>query len=175
MAVSSPMPTDDRGIPRITRAVLWTVAVLAIVQFLQWTVVQPADVQAALGFRRGDIDVGRWWTTLTSPLAHRDVTLLFLNAYALVLFGSRLESEWGTGRFTAFLAAAAVGGWMLHLVSGGTGAAARRVVARVRRARGLCGALGERDASLRGRVRGAGPLGDVLRGGADPARRIARG
>jgi membrane associated rhomboid family serine protease len=121
MTVTSPMPTDSRGIPRISRAVLWTVAVLAIVQFLQWTVVQPADVQAALGFRRGDIDVGRWWTTLTFPLAHRDVTLLFLNAYALVLFGSRLESEWGTGRFTAFLAAAAVGGWMLHLISGGTG------------------------------------------------------
>ena len=121
MSSTSPRPTDGQGIPRISRAILWTVAALAIVQFLQWTVVQPDDVQAALGFRRGDIDVGRWWTTLTFPLAHRDVTLLLLNIYALVLFGSRLEEEWGTGRFSAFLATAAVGGWMLHLISGSTG------------------------------------------------------
>ena len=107
--------------PRITRAVLWTVSALAIVQFLQWTVVLPADVQALLGFRRGDVDVGRWWTTLTFPLAHRDVTLLLLNVYALVLFGPRLEEEWGTGRFSALLAASAVGGWILHLISGNTG------------------------------------------------------
>ena len=107
--------------PRITRAVLWTVSALAIVQFLQWTVVQPADVQAVLGFRRGDVDMGRWWTTLTFPLAHRDVTLLLLNVYTLLLFGPRLEEEWGTGRFSALLAASAVGGWMLHLTSGNTG------------------------------------------------------
>ena len=116
-----PTPTDGRRIPRISRAVLWTVAALGIVQFLQWTVVLPADVQAVLGFRRGDVDLGRWWTTLTFPLAHRDVTLLLLNVYALVLFGPRLEDEWGTGRFSALLATAAVGGWMLHLVSGNTG------------------------------------------------------
>lgn len=121
MPTASPLPTDSRGIPRIPRAVLWTVAVLATVQFLQWTVVLPADVQGALGFRRGDIDLGRWWTTITFPLAHRDVTLLVLNAYALVVFGSRLEREWGKGRFMAFLAASAVGGWMLHLISGGAG------------------------------------------------------
>ncbi len=121
MPTVSPLPTDSRGIPRIPRAVLWTVAVLATVQFLQWTVVLPADVQGALGFRRGDIDLGRWWTTITFPLAHRDVTLLVLNAYALVVFGSRLEREWGKGRFIAFLAASAVGGWMLHLISGSAG------------------------------------------------------
>lgn len=115
------MPTENQRIPRISRAVLWTVAALGIVQFLQWTVVQPADVQSVLGFRRGDVDLGRWWTTLTFPLVHPDVTLLLLNVYALVLFGPRLEAEWGTGRFGALLAVAAVGGWMLHLISGNTG------------------------------------------------------
>lgn len=115
------MPTENQRIPRISRAVLWTVAALGIVQFLQWTVVQPADVQSVLGFRRGDVDLGRWWTTLTFPLVHPDVTLLLLNVYALVLFGPRLEAEWGTGRFSALLAVAAVGGWMLHLISGNTG------------------------------------------------------
>lgn len=115
------MPTENQRIPRISRAVLWTVAALGIVQFLQWTVVQPADVQSVLGFRRGDVDLGRWWTTLTFPLVHPDVTLLLLNVYALVLFGPRLEAEWGTGRFSALLAVAAVGGWMMHLISGNTG------------------------------------------------------
>lgn len=121
MSSVSQMPTENQRIPRISRAVLWTVAALGIVQFLQWTVVQPTDVQAALGFRRGDVDLGRWWTTLTFPLVHPDVTLLLLNVYALVLFGPRLEAEWGTGRFSALLAVGAVGGWMLHLVSGNTG------------------------------------------------------
>ena len=121
MSSVSQMPTENQRIPRISRAVLWTVAALGIVQFLQWTVVQPADVQSVLGFRRGDVDLGRWWTTLTFPLVHPDVTLLLLNVYALVLFGPRLEAEWGTGRFSALLAVAAVGGWMLHLISGNTG------------------------------------------------------
>jgi membrane associated rhomboid family serine protease len=105
----------------MSRAVLWTVAALGIVQFLQWTIVQPADVQALLGFRRGDVDLGRWWTTLTFPLAHRDLTLLLLNVYALVLFGPRLEHEWGTARFSALLAVAAVGAWMSHLITGNSG------------------------------------------------------
>ena len=121
MSSVSQMPTENQRIPRISRAVLWTVAALGIAQFLQWTVVQPADVQSVLGFRRGDVDLGRWWTTLTFPLVHPDVTLLLLNVYALVLFGPRLEAEWGTGRFSALLAVAAVGGWMLHLISGNTG------------------------------------------------------
>lgn len=121
MSPPSPSPVESQRIPRISRAVLWTVAALGIVQFLQWTVVQPADVQSVLGFRRGDVDLGRWWTTLTFPLVHPDVTLLLLNVYALVLFGPRLEAEWGTGRFSALLAVAAVGGWMLHLISGNSG------------------------------------------------------
>ncbi len=121
MSSVSQMPTENQRIPRISRTVLWTVAALGIVQFLQWTVVQPADVQSVLGFRRGDVDLGRWWTTLTFPLVHPDVTLLLLNVYALVLFGPRLEAEWGTGRFSALLAVAAVGGWMMHLISGNTG------------------------------------------------------
>ena len=121
MSQTSPAAAEHQRIPRISRMVLWTVAALGIVQFLQWTVVLPADVQSVLGFHRGDVDVGRWWTTLTFPLAHPDVTVLLLNIYALVLFGPRLEAEWGTARFSALLVAAAVGGWMLHLISGNTG------------------------------------------------------
>lgn len=107
--------------PRLPRAVLWVVAVLAVVQFLQWTLVLPEAVQGALGFRRGDLELGRWWTSLTFPLAHRDLTLMLLNAYAFVVFGSRLEHTWGARRFLTFLGLAGLGGWVLHLLSGSAG------------------------------------------------------
>lgn len=113
-----PLPTVA---PRLPRTVLWVAGALALVQFLQWTVVLPEDVQAALGFRRGDLEAGRWWTTLTFPLAHRDLTLLLMNAYALVVFGARLELMWGARRFAALLVSAGLAGWMAHLLSGSDG------------------------------------------------------
>jgi len=101
--------------PRITRGVTWFVALLLTVQFVQYTLIQPADVQWALGFRRGDLDSGRWWSMATYAVAHSSLSLTLLNAYALVLFGPRLERFWGTRRFLAFMGLAALSGWMLHL------------------------------------------------------------
>lgn len=120
MAVSLPTlqaPGPSR-FPRLPRVVAWTVALLLAVEFLQWTVVLPSDVQALLGFRRADLELGRWWTTLTFPLVHRDLSLMLLNAYAIALFGSRLEMVWGGRRFFAFLTIAGLGSWMLQLLSG---------------------------------------------------------
>ncbi len=117
---TSPLPTLPTA-PRFPRAVLWVVACLGLVQFLQWTVLLPEDVQGALGFRREDLELGRWWTTLTFPLAHRDGTLLLMNAYALILFGARLERTWGARRYLGFLAVAGLGGWMLQMLSGSAG------------------------------------------------------
>jgi membrane associated rhomboid family serine protease len=108
-------------LPRLPRATAWVLALLVAVEFLQWTVVLPSDVQGALGFRRADLELGRWWTTLTFPLVHRDLSLLLLNGYALALFGSRLELAWGGRRYVAFLVLAGLGSWMLQLLSGGTG------------------------------------------------------
>lgn len=105
--------------PRVPRVVAWAVALLGVVHFAQWTVVLPADVQGFLGSRRADLETGAWWRALTHPLAHPDLTLLLLNAYTLVLFGSRLERVWGRGRFVAFLALATIGGWIGHLFIGG--------------------------------------------------------
>ncbi len=113
--------TRPSRFPRLPRVAAWTVALLVAVEFLQWTVVLPADVQALLGFRRVDLELGRWWTTLTFPFVHRDASLLLLNAYAIALFGSRLEVAWGGRRFFAFLALAGLGGWMLQLLSGTDG------------------------------------------------------
>ncbi len=109
--------SDDR---RTSRAVAWLVAALVAVHFLQWTVVQPSAVQELLAFRRGDLDVGRWWAVGTYSLVQSSLVLLLLNAYALLLFGPRLERAWGTRRFVGCLALAALGGWIAHLFVGGT-------------------------------------------------------
>jgi membrane associated rhomboid family serine protease len=114
-------PQGPSRLPRLPRVVAWTVALLVVVEFLQWTVVQPADVQSVLGFRRADLELGRWWTTLTFPLVHRDLSLLLLNVYAIALFGSRLELIWGGRRFFAFVTLAGLGSWMLQLLSGSDG------------------------------------------------------
>src|SRR5690606_20779390 len=92
---------------------------IAAVEFVQFTLVQPADVQAALGFRRGDLDAGQWWSVATYPFVHASTWMALLNAYGLLIFGPRLERTWGTRRFLAFAWLAAVGGWMLHLFIGG--------------------------------------------------------
>lgn len=105
--------------PRITRGVTWMIAMLLGVEFVQYTLLQPTDVQDVLGFRRGDLDGGHWWSLATYSFAHASLWLTLLNAYALVVFGPRLESSWGTRRFLAFSGLAAIGGWMLHLFIGG--------------------------------------------------------
>jgi membrane associated rhomboid family serine protease len=117
-----PVPANEPpAAPRITRGVTWLVAMLLAVEFVQYTLVQPADVQGALGFRRGDLDGSHWWSVATYPFAHASTWLTLLNAYAFAVFGPRLERLWGTRRFMAFGAIAALGGWMLHLFIGGGG------------------------------------------------------
>ncbi|MHB1298265.1 MAG: rhomboid family intramembrane serine protease [Gemmatimonadaceae bacterium] len=110
------LPTSP---PRLTRGVTWLVAALLAVEFLQYTLFQPSDVQATLGFRRVDLDDGRWWSVATFMFAHASVSLTLFNAYALTLFGPRLERFWGTRRFLVFVGLAAIGGWIMHLFIGG--------------------------------------------------------
>jgi membrane associated rhomboid family serine protease len=108
--------------PRITRVVAWFVALVLGAEFLQYTVVQPELLQDALGFRRGDLDLGRWWSAETYLLVHGSVAMALLNAYALLLVGPRLERHWGGKRFAGFLLLAGLGGWMFHLFVGGDAA-----------------------------------------------------
>ena len=103
-------------------AVLWLVALLAGTHFLQWTVVMPEDAQRLLAFHRGDVEGARWWTVATYSLVQPSVTMLVLNAYALLLFGPRLERFWGAKRFIGFAVLAALGGWVVHQFIGGTSA-----------------------------------------------------
>jgi membrane associated rhomboid family serine protease len=94
---------------------------LAVVQFLQWTVVLPVDVQAWLAFHRDDTVLGRWWTLGTHPLVHGDLTLLAMNAYVLALFGLRMERTWGPRRYLRLLLLGTLTGWTTHLFGGGAG------------------------------------------------------
>ena len=107
--------------PRPRRRVLpWLLGVLALVQYLQWTVVQPADVQAVLGFTRGDLDAGRWWTPITALVVHDSVALLLMNLYVLALYGWRLERLWGASRHLGVVLIATATAWAAHLFVGGT-------------------------------------------------------
>lgn len=117
LASTAPSPAG-----RPSSRVVWgMLATIAVVQFLQWTLVLPEDVQRFLGFQRDDLESGRWWTALSYPFVHGDVAVAVLNAYALALFGTRVEREWGSRRFLAFLAVAAIGAWIVHLFLGGAG------------------------------------------------------
>ena len=98
----APLPLGDASATRLSRVVAWALALMAAVHFLQWTILQPDDVQAALGFRRGDLEVGRWWSILTFPFVHADLSSLLISSFTLAVFGSRLEREWGSRRFLAF-------------------------------------------------------------------------
>lgn len=115
MSTRSPMPPR----PAPLRVVPWLVGTIALVHYLQWTVVQSADVQRWFGFTRGDLDAGRWWTPLTAVLVHDRVALLLLNLYVLVVAGWRLERAWGTARHLTVVVAATLAAAMIHLFIGG--------------------------------------------------------
>lgn len=120
MSAADLPPTDERApLARLPRVVAWSLVAIAVVHFLQWTLLLPADVQEFLGFRRGDLDAGKWWSVLTYPFVHADLASLLLSGYVLAVFGSRLEREWGARRFLAFGFLASLGGWTLHLFIGG--------------------------------------------------------
>ena len=113
--------TGDRSASRRARlrVLPWLVGVLALVQYLQWTVVQPEDVQRALGFMRGDLDAGRWWTPITALVVHDSLALVLMNLYVLALYGWRLERLWGTSRHLGVVLVATASAWAAHLFVGG--------------------------------------------------------
>jgi membrane associated rhomboid family serine protease len=56
------------------------------------------------------------WQTITYGFLHGSVLHLFLNMYALWLFGRSLELSMGSRRFMMFYLACVIGAAMLHLV-----------------------------------------------------------
>ena len=117
--MTAPRAAASRA-PLIPSAVLGLACALLAVHFLRWTVLRPEVLVEAFAFRRGDLDAGRWWSPATYALVQPSATILALSAYALLVFGPRLERLWGARRFLGFAAFAAIGGWIVHLFIGGT-------------------------------------------------------
>ena len=107
-----------RGAPR---AVRWIVVLSVALFFLQLTVFDPSDVEAALGFATRDLG-SRWWTVATFTLVHTSSWTLAANLLAIGVFGSVLERSWGTGEFVRYCIACALGAWIAHVtfISGST-------------------------------------------------------
>lgn len=113
--VSAPPST-----PLVTPAVGRLVGTLLTVHFSQWTLFTAEAMQGVFAFQRGDLDAGRWWSVATYSFVQPSGLMLGLNVYMLLVFGPRLERDWGARRFVGFAALAALGGWIVHLFVGGT-------------------------------------------------------
>jgi membrane associated rhomboid family serine protease len=99
----------DAGPPRVTRAVLWLLALTVGVFFVQQTVQQ--NLPAYLGFKGlGGLLEGEFWTLASYAFVHAGFWHLAFNMYALWAFGPRLEAEWGTRAFTGFYLWCGLGG-----------------------------------------------------------------
>lgn len=105
---------------RFTPAVEALIAINVAFAFLQATVWKADAMMATLGFQWGDIGA-RWWTVLTYMFVHANLWHLAGNMYALLLFGPRLEQEWGTRRFIRFYLLAGMGGLVFHALFVRTG------------------------------------------------------
>ena len=97
-----------------TPVVRWLLAINIALYFLQLTVLSPADVQAQLAFRMGDLD--SWWTVGTYMFVHSGFWLLALNLYTLWLFGPRVEVRWGPGQFAGYYVLCGLGAWGFYLL-----------------------------------------------------------
>ena len=104
----------------LTPAVEALLAINIAFAFLQATVWKADDMMATLGFQWGDIG-SRWWTVLTYMFVHANLWHLAGNMYGLLLFGPRLEQEWGTRRFVRFYLLAGLGGLVFHALFVRTG------------------------------------------------------
>ncbi|MCX6189649.1 MAG: rhomboid family intramembrane serine protease [Bacteroidetes bacterium] len=63
----------------------------------------------------------RWYQLITHMFMHGGFFHIFLNMYGLWLFGSKLESVWGTQRFLLYYFVCGVGAFLLHWIMGFAG------------------------------------------------------
>lgn len=110
------VPPDDRAPFRMTRAVLWLIAINVAVSFIQLTLQR--DLPQTLGFE--SFDPSRWWTPVTYMFAHAGFWHLALNMYTLWAFGPRVENAWSSGAFAGYYVWCGLGGLLVHeaLMSG---------------------------------------------------------
>src|SRR5579859_7570903 len=99
---------QERSIPPLTPVVRWVLIVNAASLFLQLTIANAAGVAAVFGFSVATFPA-RWWTPVSFMFVHAGAWHLLANAYALWIFGPRLEHEWGSKRFAGFYLFCALG------------------------------------------------------------------
>lgn len=92
--MSSPAVTPESEQFRLTPTVQAIIA-LELVAMLAQTAVGYPDMRAWLAFDTAGFP-GHWWTPVTYMFVHGGLTPLLVNAYALYLFGPRVERHWGT-------------------------------------------------------------------------------
>ena len=56
------------------------------------------------------------WQLLTYGLLHADFAHLFFNGFAIWMFGSQIERQWGEKRYSIFIVACIIGSGILHAV-----------------------------------------------------------
>ena len=91
----TPAPESEQF--RLTPAVQAIIAFNLLVMLAQTAVGYP-DTRAWLGFDTAGFP-GHWWSPVTYMFVHSGLTPLLVNAYALYLFGPRVERQWGSGAF----------------------------------------------------------------------------
>ncbi len=92
--MSSPAVTPESEQFRLTPAVQAIIALNLLVMLAQTAVGYP-DMRAWLAFDTAGFP-GHWWTPVTYMFVHSGLSPLLVNAYALYLFGPRVERQWGT-------------------------------------------------------------------------------
>src|SRR5579862_8295584 len=93
---------QERSVPPLTPVVRWVLIINAAALFLQLTIANPAGVARLFGFSAATFLPDHWWTAVTYMFVHAGAWHLLANAYALWIFGPRLEHEWGSKRFAWF-------------------------------------------------------------------------
>jgi membrane associated rhomboid family serine protease len=101
----TPPPESEQF--RLTPAVQAIIALNLVVMLAQTAVGYP-DMRAWLGFDTAGLP-GHWWTPVTYMFLHAGLTPLLVNAYALFLFGPRVERQWGAGAAGSLIQSAAEG------------------------------------------------------------------
>jgi len=91
--MSSPAVNPESEQFRLTPAVQAIIALNLVVMLAQTAVGFP-DMRAWLAFDPAGFP-GHWWSPVTYMFVHAGLTPLLVNAYALYLFGPRVERQWG--------------------------------------------------------------------------------
>jgi membrane associated rhomboid family serine protease len=106
---------DEFDRPRMTPAVQWLIALNVAIFFFQSTVVDPGDMQQALGFQASDVPT-YWWKAFTYMFVHGGLWHILGNMYMLWLFGTRVEHRWTPAAFARYYVFCGLGAALVQVL-----------------------------------------------------------